>query len=111
VDVGWTLVVARSEGDTTGQQQAIEGHRATIKAYPTSTLPPSPLRNPGPASCADPLWSPSGGCSSFPTESPENLIESLVTALQFLGSDGYRSFFAIRASPCSSEIGEGKGSL
>jgi hypothetical protein len=37
-----SLVVARSEGDTTGQQQAIEGHRATIKAHHAASHHPRP---------------------------------------------------------------------
>lgn len=47
-------MVARSEDDITGP--AIEGQWATIKALPTSAPPPSPLRNPWPATWVDAYW-------------------------------------------------------
>ncbi len=59
-------MVARSEGDANGPEPAIEGHRATIKVHPTSTPPPSPLRNPGFASWVDAYWGTLASPSSYP---------------------------------------------
>ena len=41
------LVIARSEGDASGPEHAVEGERATMKALPTALHPPSPLRDCG----------------------------------------------------------------